>query len=235
MGLWTDSRQSHVCHPLWTTLAASACGRLCWSHCLRGRLIDNSNIYVEVWCLRGCLKNWERWGIKIVRNSHSYIHFYTESPYVSFLQRTTHRLLIQPSDLIENIHLGLINQNQEVKTGALCTASSTSICSLTVQFLIKMPCILLQLGRRNRRYVDGVGFSKRTRLGEVTSASCRCAKCWLLEWSSWLRRSIMQQCREARVSIAFGSGYCKRASMLYSINLTNWRYKQQREYHTETF
>ena len=102
--------------------------------------------------------------VKLVRSSPPYIHFYTESPYVSFLQQTTHRLLIQPSHLIENIHLAPTNRNQVVKTGALCTASFTSICSLTLRFLIKMPCIFLQLGRRNWRYIDDVGLPKRIRL-----------------------------------------------------------------------
>ena len=106
--------------------------------------------------------------VKLVRNSHPYIHFYTKSSYISYLQQTTHRLLIQPSHLIENIHLAPINQNQVVKTGAVCTASSTSISSLSLGFLIKMPCILMRLGRRTGRYVNGVGLPKRIRLQEVT-------------------------------------------------------------------
>jgi hypothetical protein len=56
--------------------------------------------------------------IKLVRNSRPYIHFYTKRSYISLLQQTTRRLVIQPSHLIENIHLGPINQNQVVKTGA---------------------------------------------------------------------------------------------------------------------
>ena len=56
--------------------------------------------------------------VKLVRNSHPYIHFYTKSSYISYLQQTTHRLLIQPSHLIENIHLALTNRNRVVKTGA---------------------------------------------------------------------------------------------------------------------
>jgi len=41
------------------------CSCLCWSHCLRGGLVDSSDIYVEVWCLRRCLKNWMGWGSEL--------------------------------------------------------------------------------------------------------------------------------------------------------------------------
>lgn len=87
---------------------------------------------------------------------------------MSPLQQITYRLLIQPSHLIEDIHLAPTNRNQVVKTEALCTTSSASACSLTLRFLINMPCILLQLGGRNQRYVDDVDLPKRIRVKEIT-------------------------------------------------------------------
>lgn len=95
--------------------------------------------------------------VKLVRNSHPYIHFYTKSSYISLLRQTTHRLLIHPSHLIEDIHLAPTNRNQVVKTGALRTASFTSICSLTVRF----PVHLAAARKKKPAYVDGVGLSKR--------------------------------------------------------------------------
>ena len=95
------------------------CSCLCWSHCLRGGLVDNSDIYEEAWYLRRCLKDWVGWGNDQTCEEFAslYTFLYWKIVYVA---PSTNNLSASHSAVSSDrrYRLAPINQNQVVKAEA---------------------------------------------------------------------------------------------------------------------
>jgi hypothetical protein len=104
--------------------------------------------------------------VKLVRNSHPYIHFTLKVRiYLSTTNYTSASYLAVSSD--RRYSLAPINENQEVKTGVLRTALSTSICCLTPRFLIKMLVHLVATRKKKPALCRPGWCSKQIRLEDI--------------------------------------------------------------------